>query len=132
MIMETTKWNTIEISDIESELDIQFDLVTKLKSLWVKCSQNKSICVSRVCEENKLEYWKEEKIKKQTSKKMFIDIFAVKWKKVCIIEMKKSENPDKRQRWYIWAQIQKYKDTGLHVILCEWRKWFNEVIDFFS
>ena len=131
MYIENEKWFKVYISDEESELDIQYQLVKKLENIGIKCSQNCSVSISRVKEENKLDYWKEEKIKKQTSKKMYLDILAIgKWK-ILIIEMKKKNTHSKKERWYIWAQIEKYKEIWFPVKLCSWKKDFQEIIKYF-
>lgn len=131
MYIENKKGFKIHISDTESETDIQYQLVKKLEDIWIKCSQNCSVSISRVKEENKLDYWKEEKIKKQTSKKMYLDILAIwKWK-ILIIEMKKKSVHSKKERWYIWAQIDKYKEIWFPVKLCSGKKDFQEIISYF-
>lgn len=132
MKIENKDWYTISISDNESELDLQYQLVKKLERKWIKCSQNCSVSISRIKEKNKLEYWKEEKIDKQTNKKMYLDILAIwKWKAL-IIEMKKNKNPWKRQRGYIWAQIEKYKQIWFPVKLCCCKEDFGDIINFFK
>lgn len=97
----THRWISIQISDEESELDIQFELVKKLENIWVRCANNCTFIIYKNVDESAFDYWKTEKIKKQTSKKLFIDIFAVKKDKACIIEMKKRSKHTKREGKYI-------------------------------
>lgn len=132
MLLQNNKWYEIVISEEESELDIQYELVKRLKNKWIKCSQNCSVSISRIKQANVSEYWKDEKIKRNTSKKMYLDILAVSKWKVLIIEMKKNKNHWKKQRWYIWAQIDKYKEIWFPVKLCCWREDFWDIINFFK
>lgn len=121
----------IEICEEESELDIQYSLVKILEKRWVKCSQNCTIIIHRKINENKLDYWKEQKIKKQISKKIYVDILAFKKWTILIIEMKKKSKHSKREMWYIWSQLSKYQETWFPVVLCEWREWFKKVLEYF-
>lgn len=138
MIILNKKWQTVTISEGESELDLQFRLTTMLNAIGCECKQNCTIYVS--CMDKKLveqiAYWREKKTDRATRKKMFVDIFVRHGENIGIVEMKKQRKWFKKrnlkERTAIRGQLNKYEELWLPVFLCDSRESFNEILEFFK